>query len=94
MGAHGFQDVPGGDGVLLQIPERVIGAEAHVGVGGQVEDHFGAWHRCPQRIQVQYIRAHQVVARITRSARYKFLLAGGEVIERHYLMAVLEEPVY
>ena len=40
--AHRLQHVVGGDGVLLEVAARVVGAEADVGVGGEVEDEVVA----------------------------------------------------
>ena len=42
VAAHGFEDVPGDDDVLLEVAIGVIGAEADIGVGGEVDDEVGA----------------------------------------------------
>lgn len=49
IGAHRFEDVEGGDGVLLQIFSGMIEAETHVGVGGEMKDGVAAGHRFRER---------------------------------------------
>ena len=45
VGAHGFQHVEGGDGVLLQIFVRMFEAEADIGIGRQMKDEIASGHR-------------------------------------------------
>ena len=63
-GPHGFQHVPGDDGVLLQVAARMVGAEADVGIGGQVEDEIRARHGALDGVQIQQVAFDQAEARI------------------------------
>ena len=63
-GPHGFQHVPGDDGILLQVAARMVRAEAHVGIGRQVEDEIRARHGARDRVEVQQVALDEAEARI------------------------------
>src|SRR5450755_4606191 len=64
LGAHGFEDVPGSDGVLLEIAAGMVGPEANVGIGGQMEHHVDSRHRFAESIEVEQVGTEEAVTRI------------------------------
>ncbi len=44
VGAHGFKNIEGGDGVLLEILTGVLPAVFDISVGGEMQDKVGALH--------------------------------------------------
>ena len=42
VGAHGFEHIESGDGVLLKILARMVEAKANVSVGGQMKNKIAA----------------------------------------------------
>ena len=89
VGAHRLEHVERRDRVLLEVLARVLGAEADVGVGRQVEDDVGAAHGRGQRRQVERVAATSVnVASSERRLEEPFL-AGREVVEGDDRVAVV-----
>jgi hypothetical protein len=82
-----------GDGVLLEVSARVLGAEAHVGIRGKVEDGVGPTNRVGQ-----ILRLHQVTpdepepGRLLRLGQ-KLLLPGREVVVADDVVAVSQQAV-
>ena len=71
----------------------MLGAEAHVRVGGEVKDKVAALHRGGQRGQVEIVAADEAEPRVGRRGRQEPLLAGGEIIPADHGQAVREQAV-
>ena len=80
VGAHRLQHVESGDGILLKILARMLQAEPHVGVGGEVKNKIAPGHRLGERGQIQAIASDQLELGIFERAFEKFILAGGKII--------------
>lgn len=68
-------------------------AEAHIGVGGEMENSVTARHCLRERGQVEIVTLNQFEVRILQRAVKEAALAGGKVIPAHDGFAVFEEPV-
>ena len=75
VGAHGFEDVVSGDGVLLKILAGMVEAEADVGIGGEMEHGVTAGHRPGQRGQIQVVALDEFEVRAA-SARLREIVSG------------------
>ena len=93
VGAHGFEHVERGDGVLLEILVRMIQAEPDVRIGGQMKNEIASRHRADQGGQIQAIAFDQFEFRIGQRRLEKFLLAGGKIVPADNVFAVGEKPV-
>ena len=93
-GAHGFQHVPGDDGILLQVAARMVRAEAHVGIGREVEDEIRASHGVLDGIQFQQVALDQAEARIGLRALQKAQKSGGQIVEAGDVVAVCQQAVH
>src|SRR5882724_2829602 len=91
--AHGFEDVEAGLRVLLKILARMVEAEAHVGIGGEVKNKIAAGHRLRERGQVETIAMDQLELRIFERAFKKFILPRGKIIVADDRFAVGKKPV-
>src|SRR6185503_19901161 len=80
VGAQRFEDVEGGEGVLLEVLPGVLQAEAHVGVGGKVKDGVATPHRCRQPVEVEVVAADEPETGMLLRARGKFRPARGEIV--------------
>jgi len=80
VGAHGFQHVEGGDGVLLEILVRMFESEPHVGIGGEVKDKIAPGHRLLQRREVKVVAMNEFEIRMAPRGRQKFILARGKIV--------------
>ena len=83
----------GGDGVLLEILPWVLGAEAHVGVGGEVEDEIAAGHGLGQRRQIEIVALDQAILWVGERPCDKGPLARGEIVPADDGFPVGEEAV-
>ena len=80
VGAHGFQHVIGCNRILFQILARMLGAEAHIGIGGEVEDKFCVAHSFCDGGQVKHITVDKLKIWILDCGGNKFLLTRGEIV--------------
>src|SRR5208283_4255445 len=84
--AHRLQHVPGCDGVLVEIFAGMIGTEADVGVGGEVDDQFRVFHRLRQGLSVEHVALLEREIPMAPCVIQETPLAGGHVIETYYLV--------
>ena len=59
----------------------MVGAEAHVGIGGQVEDEVRARHGARDGVEIQQVALDEAEARIGLRTFEKAPESGGEVVE-------------
>src|SRR5581483_880349 len=93
IGPHRLQDVECGDGVLLEVPSRMLGAKTHIGIGGKMENEVATRHGCGECGQVQGITLDELEARMKQRGLEKFFLAGGKIVPSDDRDAVGEKPV-
>src|SRR5882724_6592198 len=91
--AHGFEDVEAGLRVLLKILARMVEAEAHVGVGGEMKNKIAAGHRLRERGQIETIAFDQFELWIFPSTFKKFILTRGKIIVADDRIAVAQQAV-
>ncbi len=72
----------------------MVGAEAHVGVGREVEDEIVPLHGLGQAGFVQHVPFDQPEARLEQRLGQEAPLPGREVVVSRDGMAVGQEPVY
>ena len=79
--AHRLEHVERRDGVLLQIALGMLGAEAHVGVGGEMKHEVGALHGARQRVGIEQVAFDEAeVRRCAEASSRKRMLAGRQVV--------------
>ena len=91
--AHRFEHVESGDGVLVKILRRMIGAEAHVGICREVDHEIAASHRLRQRIRVEAVATAKLEARLLLRRHEELLLTRGKIIPADDLPAEREQPI-
>src|ERR1035437_2870424 len=80
IGAHGFEYVEGGHGVLLQILGRMFEAEADIGVRGEMKNRVATGHRLGERGQIKIVAFDKFETGFFQRAFQKFFLAGGKIV--------------
>src|SRR5262249_32983372 len=75
VGSHRFEDMEGGDRVLLKILARVLGAEADVGVRGEVEDEVVPGDVTGQGGQVEQVALDEAESRMAQRISKELALA-------------------
>ena len=93
VGAHGFEDIEGGDGVLLEIFAGMFEAEPDVGIGAEVEHGVGAGHGAGEGGEIQIIALDEFEVGVLQCAVQKTYLAGRKVIPADDGFAVGEQTV-
>src|ERR1035437_4976879 len=93
IGAHGFEDIESGDGILLQILRRMFEAKAGVGIRGEMKNGVATGHRLGERRQIEVVAFDELEVGIFQRAFQKFFLAGGKIIPADNLPAVGEQTV-
>src|SRR5262249_53236338 len=83
----------GRDSVLLQILARVLGAEADIGVGGQVKDEVVPDNRTSQGGEVEEIPLDEAESGMAERIGEDLALAGREVVVGGNGMAVGQQSV-
>jgi hypothetical protein len=71
----------------------VLGAEAHVGVGGQVEHEVAALHGLREGGQLQVVAEDEGEGLRLAGVLEEALLAGRKVVPTHHADAVRQEAV-
>src|SRR5262249_6511921 len=72
---------------------RLLGTEAHVGVGGEMEHDLGAGHGAAQGGGVERIAFDKRELRMLRGVVEKRALSGGEVVVGDHGVALGEQPI-
>ena len=93
-GAHGFEHVERGGGVLLEILVRMVEAKTDIRIRGQMKNEITPGHRAGQRRQIQAITLNQFAFRIGQRRLKKFPLAGGKIVPADDSFAVGKQPVH
>ncbi len=93
VGAGGFEDVGGRDGVLLEIAGGVFPTVADIGIGGEVEDHVGPGHGGGEGGEVEVIAFDKFKEGRGEGTGEEAALAGGEVVPTGDAHAVGQEAV-
>src|SRR5262249_32750412 len=88
-----FQHIRRGDGVLLQVLARVLGAKTDVGVGGEVEDEVAAHHGLRQSRPVEVIAHEEAEVRVAQGVGQEGALAGREVVPADDRSPVAQQPI-
>src|ERR1700733_11517436 len=91
--AHGFEHIPGCDRVLIQILAGMFGAEAYVGIGGEMNHKFRALHRLSQTLPVEQVSLVETKLRMSPRAFQKPRLSSRHVIEPYDAVACREQAV-
>jgi hypothetical protein len=92
--AHRFQNIPRRHRILLQILARILRTEAHVRIGGQVEDTFGSRHTPDERIEVQHVATFQGELRMAQRAVKELDSTRREVVEADYAVALAQQSIH
>jgi hypothetical protein len=92
--SHRFQNIPGCDGVLIQVTTWMIRPEAHIGISGEVDYQIGAGHCLAQHIPFQQIPLHKSELGMRHRALQKPRLAGRKIIEPDNGVAHSQKPVH
>ena len=87
-----LQNIPGGDGVLLQIHTRIVPATAHIGVGLKMKDEIAALAGGFQRGQIQGIAPDD--PQLRRVLRHKLGSTGAKIIIYHHRRVTGQQRVY
>ena len=80
IGAHGFEHIERGHGILLKILVRMVEAKADVGIRGQMENKIATGHRFFQSRRIEVVSFDEFETRILERTGEKFILAGGEIV--------------
>src|SRR5262249_16724417 len=80
-------------GILFQILLGVLQPEAHVGIGGEMEDGIASGHGRRQRGQIEVIAPEKFEVWMPGRVLQEFILAGGEVIPTHDGLAQAQKLV-
>ena len=81
VAAHGFEDVVGDDGFLLQIEPGVFETPARVGIRGEVIDAVNALEMRRGFFQIQQIQLDDFQAPVVFMVREVLAAAGGKIVE-------------
>ena len=76
VGTHGFEDIEGGDGVLLEILAGMFEAEPDIGIGAEVEHGVGAGHGAGEGGEIQVVALNELEVGALQRAVQKAYLAG------------------
>ena len=71
----------------------MIGAEAHVGVGGEMENEIAAGHRAFERGEIEVVALDEFEARIFQRFDDERPLAGREIIPADDGLAVRKQAI-
>jgi hypothetical protein len=91
--AHRFEHVERGDGVLLQIALGVLGAEAHVGVGGEMKHEARAFHGARQRVGIEQVAFKKIEVGVAGRIVEKAHAAGRQVVEADDALTVRQKAI-
>src|SRR5690348_15523759 len=78
--AHGFENIPGRESVLVEILAGLLRAEADVGIGGQVEDEIDACHGGAEGFAAEQIGRNQPVLGRAAGRLDERALTGGKIV--------------
>jgi hypothetical protein len=94
MFAHGLENVPSGDRILVEVFARALDAKPHIGIGCEVDHHFHARHRLGQTAAVEQISTMESEPRMGCSGFQKLLPPGGKIIEADHAVTRGQQTIY
>ena len=80
--AHGFEDVVGDEGFLLQVQSGVFETPARVGIGREMINAINAFEMRQRLFQIEQIELGDFEARVVFVLRQVLAAAGGKIVEQ------------
>lgn len=92
LAAHLFQQIVGGQDVLLQVHVGILGSPAHVGVGGQMVHHVDALDGLTDVVGIEQVSLHQFQT-LLQAVSDEFSSARRKVVQADHVVSLLHEGV-
>src|SRR5262249_4113053 len=91
--SHRLEQVVRGKGVLLEVPPRPRGAEAHIRIGGQMKHEIGAPYGSCQCVAIEQISLDEAEPGVLQRFGQEAALPARQVVKADHPFPTRQQPV-